>query len=504
MKKLIFVLIVTAAFVVSSCSRKSPEFVHSIPDDAIAVVSLHPMQIHTKSKINTFESIKERVKDEIWGQILEDPLSTGLMMDEYAYVFVKMEDEAPIIGVVGGMKDVKKFENTLSKIDEDLRSQFQVNEIYSWIQPDKGGIIGWNEKQMIVLSSPGDEEFETAYFTESLDKMFSPVREKSITSLVDFKDFQGKMKDLNIWISSNELFDIIEKMIGDKIPDFPVTLYNNYAQIYFDFANGELNINGETHFSEEVKKNIEEFLVMKPELNSHMMNLAPGNNLLVALAGSMDLEKLGKLVSKFAPPELDTVSTKVEMAIGMEIKDLLESISGDFTITINGLESEAMIPVELFIGVGVNGKVLQEKLMKTVGSMIPVEEEGDFFIINFQGNEIYSGIVNDILVVTNVKGYKEAVKGGSYENSLADSRFSEFATGSIGLFVNLDLEDYPGMVKGLLSQNPKRSEWVTRLTDPFDYLGVSAGNYQSKMVLKTSDPSENSLYTILKVVDTPK
>jgi hypothetical protein len=300
------------------------------------------------------------------------------------------------------------------------------------------------------------------------------------------------------------LFDVVEKMIGDKIPDFPVTLYNNYAQIYFDFANGELNINGETHFSEEVKKNIEEFLVMKPELNSHMMNLAPGNNLLVALAGSMDLEKLGKLVSKFAPPELDTVSTKVEMAIGMEIKDLLESISGDFTITINGLESEAMIPVELFIGVGVNGKVLQEKLMKTVGSMIPVEEEGDFFIINFQGNEIYSGIVNDILVVTNVKGYKEAVKGGSYENSLADSRFSEFAIGSIGLFVNLDLEDYPGMVKGLLSQNPKRSEWVTRLTGPFDYLGVSAGNYQSKMVLKTSDPSENSLYTILKVVDTPK
>jgi len=504
MKKLFFVLIVTTAFVLSSCSRKSPEFVHSIPDDAIAVVSLHPMQIHTKSKVNTFESIKERVKDEIWGQILEDPLSTGLMMDEYAYVFAKMEEEAIVIGVVSGMKDAKKFENTLSKIDEDLSSEFQVNEIYSWIQPDKGGIIGWNEEQMIVLGSPDSEELETSYFTESLDLMFSPVREESITSLVDFKDFQGKMKDLNLWISSNEMFDIVEKMIGDKIPDFPLTLYNNYAQVYFDFANGELNISGETHFSEEVEKNIEEFLVMKPELNSQMMNLAPGNNLLVAVAGSMELEKLEKLVNKFSPPELDTVSTKVEMAIGMEIKDILEAISGDFAITINGLETEAMIPVELFIGVGVNGKALQEKLMETVGSMIPVEEEGDFFIINFQGNEIYSGIVNDVLVVTNVKGYKDAVEGGSFENSLADSKFSEFATGSIGMFVNLNLEDYPGMVRGLLSQNAERNEWVTRVTDPFDYLGASAGNYQSKMVVKTNVPSENSLYTILKVVDTPK
>lgn len=504
MKRVFFSLIVIAALVLSSCSRKSPEFVHSIPDDVIAVASLHPMQIHTKSKINTLESIKERVKDEIWEQILEDPLSSGLMMDEYFYVFVRMEEEAPVIGVVSGMKDVKKFESTLSEIDEDLSGEIQVNEIYSWIQPDKGGIIAWNEEQMIVLGSPDNNEFESTFFTESLDKMFSPVREESITSLVDFKDFQGKMKDLNLWVSSNEMFDFVEKMIGDKMPDFPVALYHNYAQVYFDFDDGVMNVNAETHFSEEVKKNIEEFLVMKPELNNHMINLAPGNNLLVGLAGSMDLEKVQQMVDKFAPPDLDTIGNKLEKAIGMEVKDLLESISGDFTITVNGLDTEAMIPVEVFIGVGVNGKALQERLMQTVGSMVPIEEEGDFFIINVQGNEIYSGIVNDILVVTNVKGYKEAVSGGSYENSLADSRFSEFATGSIGMFVNLNLDDYPGMVKGMLSQNPERNEWVTRITDPFDYLGVSAGNYQSKVVVKTSKPSENSLYTILKIVDHPK
>ncbi len=501
MKRLSFVLILVSALVVLSCSRKSPEFVHSIPDDAIAVVSLHPMQLHTKSKVNTFQSITDKVKDELWGQILKDPLSTGLMMDEYFYVFVSMAEHAPVIGVVSGMKDVKKFENTLSRIDEDLSSQIQINDNYSWVQPDKGGIIGWNEKQMIVLGAIDGEQFETAYFTESLDKMFSPVREESVTSLVDFKDFQGKMKDLNLWISSNEMFDVVEKMFGDKIPDFPVALYHNYAQIFVDFDNGMMNINSETHFSEEVKKNVEEFMVMKPELNSHMMNLAPGNNLLLAVAGSMDLEKTQEMVRKFAPPDLDTVSTKVEMAIGMEIEDLLEAISGDFAISINSIDEEAMIPVELFIGVGVNGKVLQEKLMQTVGSMVPVEEEGDFFIINFQGNEIYSGIVNDILVVTNAKGYKDAVQGGSYEKSLADSKFSEFSGGSIGMFANLNLDEYPGMVTGLLDMDAEKSKWVRRLTDPFDYLGVSAGNYQSKMVVKTSSPSENSLYTILKVVD---
>jgi hypothetical protein len=139
MKRIFFVPILLSALVILSCSRKTPEFVHSIPDDAIAVVSMHPLQLHTKSKINTFASLKERVKDEIWGQILEDPLSTGLMMDEYSYVFVKMEEEAPVIGLVSGMKDVKKFENTLSKINEEISEQYQINDVYTWIQPDAGG-----------------------------------------------------------------------------------------------------------------------------------------------------------------------------------------------------------------------------------------------------------------------------------------------------------------------------------------------------------------------------
>ena len=504
MKKISFVFLAVAFLALASCSKKAPEFVNSIPDDAIAVVTLHPMQIHTKSQINTFESIKERVKDEIWGQILDNPLSTGLMMNEYAYVFVKMEEKAPIIGVITGMKDQKKFETTLAKIKEGIDEEIVTNEVYSWIQPDREGVIAWNNKQMIVLASPDSDEFETSYFTETLDEMFSPVKEESITSLVDFKDFLGKMQDLNLWVSSNEMFAIVEKMIGDEMPDFPVALYHNYAQVFVDFANGEMNISGETHFSEEVEKNIEEFLVMKPELNQDMLNLAPGGNLLVAIAGSMDLAKTQKMIEKFAPPELDTMGNKVEMATGMEMSELLEAISGDFTIAINGVEGEAMIPLEIFLGIGVNGQALQEKLMETVQGLAPVEEEGDFFIINFQGNEIYSGIVNDVLVVTNAKGYKDAVKSGTHGTPLTSSRFGDFADGSLGMFINLDMEKYPAMLQGMLSQKPKANNMVERFTGPFDYLGVSAGNYQNKVYVKTTSPSENSLYTIMKLVDSPK
>jgi hypothetical protein len=504
MKRLLIVFAWAALIVLSSCSKKTPEFAHSIPDDAIAVVTIHPMQIHTKSQINSFESIKERLKDEVWKQILENPLSTGLMMNEYAFVFVKMEEGAPLIGAVTGMKDQKKFEATLSKIKEDIAEEFESNEVYTWIQPDDEGIIAWNNKQMIILGSPDHDEFEQAFYTETLDKMFSPVREESITSLVDFKDFLGKMQDLNLWVSSNEMFDIVEKFAGDDLPDFPVALYHNYAQVFVDFADGEMNINGETHFSEEVEKNIEEFMVMKPALNEDMLKLAPAGNLLIAVAGSMDLAKTQQMIEKFAPPEIDTLSNKVEMATGMEMQELLEAISGDFTIAINGVEGEAMIPLEIFVGIGVNGQMLQEKLMESVEGLTSVEEEGDFFIINFQGNEIYSGIISDVLVLTNAKGYKDALKNGAHETPLTSSRFGDFTTGSLGMFINLDIDQYPAMLQGLLSQRPEANNWVQQLTDPFDYMGVCAGNYRNKIVVKTNNPSENSLYTILKMIDVPQ
>ena len=462
------------------------------------------MQLHTKSQVNTFPSIKEKVKDEIWEQILENPLSTGLMMNEYVYVFVTMEEEAPVIGVVSGMKDQKKFESTLAKIKEGITEEFESNEVYTWLQMDKEGIIAWNNKQMIALVSPDHNEFESSYFTGALDKMFSPVREESITSLVDFKDFLGKMKDLNLWLSSNELFDVVQKIAGDKIPDLPITLYNNYAQVFVDFADGEMNINGETHFSEEVEKNVEEFLVMKPQLNQDMLKLAPAGNLLVAIAGSMDLAKTQQLFEKFAPPEVDTMSNKVEMATGMEMADLLGALTGDFTIAINGVEGEAMLPLEIFVGIGVNGKAIQEKLMESVQGLTSVEEEGDFFIINFQGNEIYSGIIDDVLVVTNAKGYKDAIESGAHHTPLTSSRFGDFTTGSLGMFVNLDIDQYPAMLQGLLGQKPEAQHWVKKITDPFDYLGVCAGNYKNKIVVKTSNPSENSLFTIMKMVDAPQ
>ncbi|MFH0757300.1 MAG: DUF4836 family protein [Bacteroidota bacterium] len=501
MNRLLFIIAIIAGLSLASCSRNIPDYASSIPDNAVAVMTLHPMQIHTKGKLNSLESLKEKMSDEIWGQILEDPLSTGLMLDEYAYVFVKMEEEAPVIGFVAGMKDRTKFESIVDKIGHEIPDSTVIMEGYKYIRPDKAGIIAWNEKQLIILGSPDADEFDESYWKTSLDWMFNPVKEESIVSLVDFKDFQGKMKDLNLWLSTDDLKKVVEKFAKDKIGELPVNLTNNYTHMYCEFADGVLHISGETNFSEEVQKNLDEFLVMNPSLNKNVLKMAPGGDLLLAMSFSMDMRKLQALVEKFSPSQLGQVGDKVEEATGIPAKTLLDAFTGDFTLAVNGLEGENMIPLELFIGFGVNSDEIQKKLMETVQGMVPVEEQGDFFVINVQGTEIYSGIINDTWVITNMKGYKESVSGGSLDMSLLDSPFAEFSEGSMGMFVNLDLTSYPEMIQGLLDQKPEKKGWIEELLAPFDYFGMSAGDKKSLMTLKTNKPGENSLYTILKLTE---
>ncbi len=502
MKRLpILIAILTGALLVS-CSKKTPEFVSSIPDDAIVVVSMHPMKLYTKGKLNSLDYIKEKVKDEIWGQLIENPLSTGLMVDEYVYLFATMEEETPLLGFVAGIRDMGKFENILGKIDEENPLETTKKDGYKYIRPDEEGIIAWDEDQMVVLASP-DKEFETSYLIARLDWMFSPVKEESIVSMVDFNKFQGNMKDMNMWVSSEDIKKVIQKFGKEKIEDlpmdFPINLTNNYYHVYCDFADGTMNISSETNLSEEIQKNIDEVLVFNPSLNPDILKMAPGDDLLLALAVSMDLEKVQKLVEKINPPQLGEMGGKIEEVTGVSAETMLNAFTGEFTLAINALAGEALVPVEVFLGLGVKSDEIQELLLKQVESLVPVEEQGDFFVINIQGNEIYSGIINDNWIITNMKGYKDKVKSGKLDKSLLDSRFADFSDKPVGLFLNLDMTSYPEMAQALVDQSGDKKVWIENITGTLDYIGMSGGSNEGLMTLKTNKPKENSLFTLLRI-----
>ncbi len=238
-----------------------------------------------------------------------------------------------------------------------------------------------------------------------------------------------------------------------------------------------------------------------PSLNPDLLKMAPGGDLLMAMAISMDLGKVQKLVEKFNPSQLDNFGGKLEETTGVSAETMLNAFTGEFTLAINALEGEEMFPVEVFLGFGVKSDEIQKLLMKQVESMVPVEEQGDFFVINMQGNEIYSGIIDNNWVITNMKGYKENVKSGKLEKSLLESRFADFSDKPIGMYLNLDMTAYPELAQALLDQSGEKKKWIENITGSLDYIGMSGGSNEGLINLQTNKPNENSLYTLLRIAE---
>lgn len=502
MKKLHVLVILLAGLLAASCSKKTPEFVNTIPDNAFAVMSMHPKQIFDKGQISTFESIKKDIKDEFIRNLFDQPAESGILMTEYSYVFVYFIDDNPLICFVGGMANEGDFKKIVNKIQEEKGGEIVEKDGINLFYSDDDATLAWDSEQVLLIAST-EKQFSLEETQAEVSRLFNLEKENAITSLVDFNDFSANMKDLNIWFSSDEMRKMLEKMDQIKGVDinFPLDLHNNYAHIFFEFADGAMYVHSESHFSEEVAKNIEELMVTKPNINDDLLKITPGGDLLIALAVSMDLDKFQAIMKKMNTEEMPDIGGKIEEKIGIPAEDIWNALNGDFVLAINGTEDGGMIPVEALIGIGLKNDEIQKKLMGTVSGMADVQEEEDFFLINANGIEIYSGIVDDVWVISNAKGYKDAISGKGLDASLKDSKFMDYAGGGMGLYLNLDISTYPAPLQAMITQDEETAALLELMTESLVSFGVEASQYKGDATLITAKKDENSLYTIMKLAE---
>ncbi|MFZ5940150.1 MAG: DUF4836 family protein [Bacteroidota bacterium] len=498
MKRIVLLTLIVSGIIMTSCTKKTAEFVNNIPDNAILVASIHPGQIYDKGGISSLESIKNSVDDEFARALIENPSKSGLMIDEYAFVFAYLYEDEPVFAVIAGVDNKSDLEKTIRTADKNNELTFGNGEGFTYFMPEGDDVtLAWTDE--VLLFTAFENCWEKEVRLAEIKRLLNLPKEEAITTMVDFKDFLGKMKDINIWVSSNELKPLLEKMGEEQQLTLPVNLYNNYAHLYCDFADGALYVNSETNFSDEVQKNIDQFLVMKEAIDPKLLEMAPAGNLLLAFGAGVELDKIKSLIDQFAPAEIDSVGAAVEQATGMSTQELWDALTGDFIIAVNGTEASASMPVEIFIGIGVDDAAIQEKLMGKMKDMAPVENQGDFFMINIQGNEIYSGIVNGVWVLTNSKGYNQTIKNGKLEKSLNDTRFKELASSPMAMYMNLNLSTYPSMIQSALGQSPQGSKISKYVSESFDCMLMTSANNKGNFTLETAKPNENSLYTLLRM-----
>lgn len=502
MKKFPVVLLVLTVVFAGSCARKTSDIVKNIPDHAFLVASLHPGQIYEKGEIESLENLTKKIDNEFAQSILKDPMKSGVNINDYLWMFVYFVQDEPVMGLTASLKNAGDFQKMVEELMEDADQEIIAHKGYSMVTPEGDeAAMAWNDDQVIFLASP-DQVMTAGDWQSELVRLYDLTAEESVVSIVDFKDFSGKMMDMNAWFTGDELKKVLEKTgaLEDMELDLPVDLYNNYGQVFVEFEEGAMVVRSETHLSDDVNKAAESLMVAKEELNADLLELAPGNDLLMGMAFSLDLDKAKKLMKNFNPPGIDSVSGQIENITGVPGSEILDALNGDFVIVVNGAAEGTPLPIEIMIGIGLDDATLQEKLMGTVGNMAKVEKDGDFFMINANGMEIYSGIVNNVWVITNTPGYKDAVKGKGLAGTLGDSKFKDYAGGSMGMYMNLDLTTYPAALQSMMAQGDAM-EMMNMVAESFDYMGMEASNKESVMTLKTAKDNENSLYTLMRIME---
>ncbi len=264
MKKLlsVFIFSLAAIVLITSCSQQ-PEHINTIPDDAFTVMHFNPEPCNREDMVKQLEENEEyqdmmkklRKESETMANILEDfikdPSSIGVDMESEMFGFAAplKDNDKYYFGVSMLMKKPDKFEAVLKKLATEMEANISIESEDDFKKVAlPGGIVIWNEKQLLMLGSNG--EFDA--LTKGKYLMTQETK-YSITANKDFMLFYENCMDANIWVTSNienlsTEMSMMGKMAGVKLTD-------NFAHMHFDWdkKEGQFMMIAKLRVNDEIK-----------------------------------------------------------------------------------------------------------------------------------------------------------------------------------------------------------------------------------------------------------
>jgi|GEM_PF-2650099 len=206
----------------------------------------------------------------------------------------------------------------------------------------------------------------------------------------------------------------------------------------------------------------------------------------------------------------DEVGLNIQNQIlkGYTIEDVIAK-DLEVTWTIGGWEydygvekvNDETIPLFTVITDIKDRKYIEDNLLQ-IEEFVEVWE--DFHRIKSADFPLYLVITDEVMVLTSdVEVAKAATKGGLNENMTSSKHLSNIKKYSGYFHVDLNLENYPQVVKDLINNEGKLARKVVSIVDNLlDNIEVYGDSYtDGSGVLNLHDSKENSLFLIIKMID---
>jgi hypothetical protein len=559
-----YILLGIITLFILSCSN-TPKSLSAVPKEATVVASINLYSLGEKAnlkkakELKIFKKFQDEVKSEnkklekIFSEFIENYKVSGIDIkkDIFIYRYSQFSDEThqDYIGVSAQVRDKGKFTDFAKRIAEATETNVTIENAkdYSFFFTQKE-LVGWDEDKILLLSAVEQND----RLEEIFAKLFHLDKKEQISSNKDFKDFYDKKEEISVWVSGRLIEDLgsdTDTSLDEVRNMSDLDIRSSSLSFYLDFADENITLTTALNANEEFKKKLEKYKFWKNKFNAELLNFLPKESY---LAGSFSINM--PLYYKYLKEQ--SIFTLMEsvflMGTGTKLEDFFNTLGGSAIFTISGFErksythkvyeefdldtdeddnedsniaisgednqeedlyedhyvektEEILTPLVSFVMDIKNKEFIERQLKKSYSRLL--KKENGYYTLTKDDITIYIAYNEKYLFISNDKSGVDAFlkKGYDKDRSLAKATIAQqIMKNNFYGYVNLDYDTYPQIVKDEIKKEQNRQEqyllsiWKDILKD----MEVKQrGDYATQFILNLRNTEQNSLYTLLKMID---
>jgi hypothetical protein len=542
-KHLSFSLLLSSFISLHSFAQDNPLFRH-LPPDATSVYQVNVPAL--VSKLNWQDLIGKlpmNPKDNKSGHMMEmmkNPFATGINITKDFFVTETDKgnpDSATYTTIVFHLADSAKFVAFLSKQEQGLRFFNYPNKGRA-AGKDKYGVAWDKEVAVITIIKPGGGDQPSSYKSSPQGKPLHPVASYTVLaakkSFAALKGFDGSMyttdpvfkagfsddADMHMWAPRGAGISMLAKNIMNKGHGKDARFSKAMAAMYqskahtltaLRFEAGKITLKSTTAYPPDSLAFFAKF-AGRP-LNTDLVARLPKGNLLAMINLHFDPSAIGEMLDRTkSRAKIDSMLAKKELTVD----NIIRSFKGDILLAVvdpadKPGDSSGKKQPSIYIVTTIDDLSSFRELagkMKLMKDSTATSSEG-----NAGGDSVKVSLMDKLKMAYTLKDNILVV---SLSKQLTDAYFSNTDKRNTD-FIPARMKDSPfslfidvktlmgflqGMNRGEPSEKDKKIMNALNKLDAFILTGgaIQDGKVETYMELKMTDPSENSLRSLIKMI----
>jgi hypothetical protein len=347
----ILLLVGTAVFV--SCGGADKHAI-AVPKDAAVVIHINAPSLSSKlswaeiQATNWYKDLHAEAGDDTTAQqLLTDPESSGINLQQDLVMFVKRRGRSGYIAFEGTLKDASAFEAFMKKVDKGAVSKKDGDMN---ILQKEDNIITWNSSRFIIL---GNAPATPSPFTgrSSFDPDGGPSANLPADSLIKFakelynldsdnslftdKRFADLIKepgDVHMWISAAGLYS---GGLGEALSMLKLSVLTegNVTAASINFENGKIAMKAKSYYNQELGKLYEKYKMKN--FDAAVLNRIPSQNIVGVFSMNYPPEGLHEFLKVIG---VDGLWNSALAEVNYSMEEFVKANKGEVMVALTDLE----------------------------------------------------------------------------------------------------------------------------------------------------------------------